>query len=906
MLSLPLQIFRSELKTNTMIKKTLLTFAVIAALLVITVVTVLIQPQLLRGVINSSAQRFAGLEVNISDIRSQLNPLRFEIDGLEISNPKWSRPQLLRLANINVALTENPFSDKPFWTLNADTLDIRLEQNEEGEFNWVSSELAAKSQTTSPEPASPTTMPTLPGDFNFNRISVNNINLLWIDKAGTEHSVYLPKISGERIDTGSGGFYLGLDYQEQHFELVSDIHLFDPISGQLGYSLALSHQDLNFSSEGKLVLTPDLSGSEFNFQLDLLNAEQLAALANTEIPALPKISFSSKLSLSPNYEFTDIVLTLNDEKIHGNVTVDADSSAIYGELKAASLYIDKLIPNLSADNTQKDPAEPAKNDQDTAEAPMNWDWLDTTQVALKLSIDTLNAAGWELQNFSSNITLQDNIRLILTAATITELANGREISDFKADISAKPLANITHAADLDLVVKLSQQGLTAAIEGKLNANGIAGTNLRIKTDAEYSKTLWKLAQLPWQEAGAISIDAVVKTETNRYFSTGNARMGDQNTEFDLQYSPASKAQVATLGGSITLQQIDLTFMSDPSAENNPAPEPTATKASNRLISKDPIELGVMQTLNADVSIALEDIDTGYAFIKKAKLQPSLQAGVLNLNDTTINLAGGDATLRVKFDSTQHQPSLVLDLKLDAEDYGKLGLEKAAGINGGKGGIRFNIDSHGNSPQLLAANMNGKLDIKITDLVAQGNALNLIGSDVLSETIDKLNPFSEKKTSTDIECIAIHFDGKNGKFISDDGIALETAQTKIIGTGNFDLGNEQLLFGVSPIARTGVGINVGAAAGLVRLGGTFSKPKIVADPSGMFTSGLSTGAAIYTGGLSLLAQGLLKRAIYAGSACDGAIDEIPTADELPEDLLKPPIPEAPSEPENSTAVPTSDA
>jgi hypothetical protein len=186
-------------------------------------------------------------------------------------------------------------------------------------------------------------------------------------------------------------------------------------------------------------------------------------------------------------------------------------------------------------------------------------------------------------------------------------------------------------------------------------------------------------------------------------------------------------------------------------------------------------------------------------------------------------------------------------------------------------------------------MNGKLDVKITDLVAEGNALNLIGSDVLSETIDKLNPFSEKKTSTEIECIAIHFDGKRGKFISDDGIALETAQTKIIGTGNVDLGKEQLLFGVSPIARTGVGINVGAAAGLVRLGGTFSKPKIVADPSGMFTSGLSTGAAI-----------------YAGSACDGAIDEIPTVEELPEELLKPRLPAPMPDPGSTAVAPTTSA
>ena len=879
-----------------MIKKTLITLGIVVTLVVITVSIVLVQPQLLRGLINSGAQRFAGLEINIGDIRSQLNPLRFEVDGLEIHNPEWPRPALLSLANISVALTENPFGDKPFWTLKAESLNIRLEQNEAGEFNWISPKLLANSKP-SPEPDASPAMPTLPGDFNFNRISINKVNLLWRDKTGTERSVYLPKVSGERVDAGNGDFYIGLDSQEQPFELKSDITLFDPNSGLLGYSLALTHQDFDFNSEGKLVLTPKLSGSEFSFNLDLRSAENLAALANTEIPDIPSIKLSSKLVLNPNYEFTDIILKLNDQDVRGAISIDANTSAVRGDLKAKSFNIDKLTPSPAAETPQQDLANIKANDKDITESPIDWSWLDTTQVALKLNVGSLNAAGWQLQGLSGDILIKDDIQLKLAATSITELANGREISNFNADISAKPLAKITDSADLAVNVNISQQGLNAAIKGKLNVNGMADTDLEVTANADHSKTLWQLAQLPWQEAGAININAALQTHVDRYIAKGNAGLGDQNTAFDLQYALATKEQLPELGGNITLKRIDLTFLNDPSTSNSATPETPAAKKGTKLISKDPIDLSAMQTLNANISIALEDINTGYAVVKSAKLKPSLQDGVLNLKNTTINFDGGDATLRLKLDTKPSQPSLTLKLSMDAEDYGKLGLEKAAGINGGKGGIRLNINSQGASPQLLAANMNGKLDIKITDLVAQGNALNLIGSDVLSETIDKLNPFSEKKTSTDIECIAIHFDGKSGKFISDDGIALETAQTKIIGTGNVDLGQEQLLFGVSPIARTGVGINVGAAAGLVRLGGTFSKPKIVADPSGMFTSGLSTGAAIYTGGLSLLAQGLLKRAIYAGSACDGAIDEIPSVDELPEELLKPQLPSAPSEPAN---------
>jgi len=885
-----------------MMKKTLIAFGLLTLIILITVATVLIQPQLLRGIISSGAQRFAGLEVEISDIRSQLNPLRLEVDGLAIRNPHWPRPALLSLANISISLNENPFGKEPFWTLNAGSLNIRLEQNEAGEFNWISPELLANSNTTSPEPDVSTGMPTLPGDFNFNHISLKDINLVWRDKAGVERSVHLPKVSGERVEAGNGDFYIGLDYQKQHFELKTDITLFDPKSGVLVYALALKHQDLDFSSEGKLVLTPNLAGSAIKLKLNLRSVENLAALANTDAPVIPKIRLASTLTINPNYEFTDIVLKLNDDEIRGALTVDAGSSAVRGKLSAKSINVDKLLP-APAPEVSSVPATNAA--EPSEEAAIDWAWLDTTQLALKLNIGKLTASGWQLQDISSDITIKENIKVILAAASITELINGHEIAQFKADVDLKPLAKITDAADLAMSLKLSMAGLETSADGKINVNGIAGTELQLQADAPQSATLWKLAQLPYQEAGAISVNANIQTQADRYSAKGSASMGEQNTELDLQFTPAAKEQLAELSGSINLKRIDLAFLSAPSTTTSPAAAPPPKKGS-KLISKDPFDLSALQAMNANVSIALEDIDTGYALIRKANLKPSLQAGVLHLKNTTINFAGGDAKLRLKLDSSENQARMDLKLSIDADDYGKLGLTKAAGINGGNGGIRLNINSQGASPHLLAANMNGKLDVKITDLVAEGNALNLIGSDVLSETIDKLNPFSEKKTSTEIECIAVHFDGKRGKFISDDGIALETAQTKIIGTGNVDLGKEQLLFGVSPIARTGVGINVGAAAGLVRLGGTFSKPKIVADPSGMFTSGLSTGAAIYTGGLSLLAQGLLKRAIYAGSACDGAIDEIPTVEELPEELLKPRLPEAMPDPGSTAVAPTTSA
>lgn len=884
-----------------MIKKFLLGLSVLVLIIVMTVCIALIQPHLLRGLIGSSAQRFAGLEVEISDIQSHLKPLRFEISGLRVNNPKWPRPELLTLADITIALTQSPFSHLAFWELSAKKLDINLEQNEAGELNWISSKLKPDVDTSIPEEIS--SGPILPGDFNFNRIAINAVTLNWKNKKGHESQVYLPEITAERIEAGNGDFYIGLDYLEQHIELNSAITLFDPQQGILGYDLSLRHQDLDIKSKGKLFLNANLAGSSMSINVDLRSASALATLANTEISVLPRTKFSSNIAITPNYELSDIVLQLDGNTIEGNISINAESSAVNASLRSAMLDIDSLLPpspakvegnSIAAKNTSS-PNPATQSNASVKEAEIDWAWLDETDVKLKLSIEKLKAVGWQLTDLNSDITLKQSIDVTVSASQISELESKRDINDFSADIRLEPLSNKTSGTDVKLSLKTKQQGITAAVTGKLNINGVAGTELQVNADAEASKAVWTLAKLPWQEAGKLSIAAAVKTSDDSYALKGSSRLGEQSTGIDLSFTPALRPEeIPTLSGSIALRKIDLAFLSPPVSAGNKTETTSPAKSSKtKMIDDDPLALDALKSINAKLQIELEGIDTGYNFIKTAKLKPTLQNGLLRLKDTTINFDGGEAKVGLILDASKTIPELDIRFSVDASDYGKLGLKKAAGIDQGKGRIRLDADSKGASPHQLAANMNGQLDIKITDLLAQGNALNLIGSDVLSETIDKLNPFSEEKTNTKIECVAVHFKGSKGKFISEDGIALETKQTKIIGTGNIDIGKEEFLLGVSPIARTGVGINVGAAASLVRLGGTFSKPKIVADPAGMFTSGLSTGAAIYTGGLSLLAQGLIKRAIYSGSACDGDIDDIPTVEELPDEILNPAVPETAS-------------
>ena len=327
-----------------MIKKFLLGLGLLLVLILLTVSIALIQPQLLRGLIGSSAQRFAGLEVEISDIQSHIKPLRFEISGLRISNPEWPRSELLSLGDITIALTESPFSHKAFWELSAQKLHVNVEQNDAGEINWISSKLKAEPEVPTPEEID--TDPLLPGDFNFNRIAISEVSLTWRNRRGDENTIYLPEVRGERIEAGNGDFYIGLDYLDQHVELNSAITLFDPQKGILGYDLSVHHQDIDIKSKGKLFLNPTLNGSTLSLDLDLRSASALSKLANTDIPKLPKTKLSTNIAVTPNYEFSDILLQLNDNKIKGKVTINSETTAINASIQSTALDIDSLLPPL--------------------------------------------------------------------------------------------------------------------------------------------------------------------------------------------------------------------------------------------------------------------------------------------------------------------------------------------------------------------------------------------------------------------------------------------------------------------------------------------------------------------------------------------------------------------------------
>ncbi|PJC68402.1 MAG: hypothetical protein CO017_09630, partial [Zetaproteobacteria bacterium CG_4_8_14_3_um_filter_59_5] len=103
--------------------------------------------------------------------------------------------------------------------------------------------------------------------------------------------------------------------------------------------------------------------------------------------------------------------------------------------------------------------------------------------------------------------------------------------------------------------------------------------------------------------------------------------------------------------------------------------------------------------------------------------------------------------------------------------------------------------------------NGRIKLSMGEGKVKSTALNMIGGDMLMTLADKLNPFSEKKDSMELQCGVVHFRIENGMMLSEKGIAFETARMNILSQGSINLLDESidLSFGTEP--RDGIGVNL---------------------------------------------------------------------------------------------------
>ena len=182
---------------------------------------------------------------------------------------------------------------------------------------------------------------------------------------------------------------------------------------------------------------------------------------------------------------------------------------------------------------------------------------------------------------------------------------------------------------------------------------------------------------------------------------------------------------------------------------------------------------------------------------------------------------------------------------------------------------LNLVSQGRSLRELANNANGHVGFILGEGVVTSTVMDLLGSDILVELLEALNPFATRQSETNLECAVIRLNLADG-IVTLKPFAVRTDRMTTVGGGSLDLETEKLSFDWITKPRRGLGISASALTNpYIKVGGTLSKPSIAVKP---LEATVQTGAAVATMGLTLVAQGLWNRITSGREVCKRAIKE----------------------------------
>jgi len=225
-----------------------------------------------------------------------------------------------------------------------------------------------------------------------------------------------------------------------------------------------------------------------------------------------------------------------------------------------------------------------------------------------------------------------------------------------------------------------------------------------------------------------------------------------------------------------------------------------------------------------------------------------------------------------------------------EDFG---LMPAAELRGGALNANIALTTQGVSAAQMAAGLNGEIALDVGEMVLANDLVELAGSDLLLEALNRLNPFRQKDPQTTVQCGVLHFDVVDGVVKSHDKLVVETGKMRIEGQATLDLASEDLDMTFTPRAKGGFGVGMGNLVKFVKLGGTLRNPEMEMDAMGLLHSGAAVGAALSTGGVSLLAEGLANRVLGDSGCAQQAVEEVLEAEAADERVQAEPSEETPA-------------
>jgi hypothetical protein len=291
-------------------------------------------------------------------------------------------------------------------------------------------------------------------------------------------------------------------------------------------------------------------------------------------------------------------------------------------------------------------------------------------------------------------------------------------------------------------------------------------------------------------------------------------------------------------------------------------EPEPEFDDGRLIPDITVPFDAMRKVNGSITTNITELHRKSLYMEDIAVQAQLRDGALNIPAMRFKARSGEMFAKAVLSPGGGQGEATLQVV--ARDFAP-GLFDANVDLAMTSNLDIDLRSTGTDLRTLAGNANGVIyldmrggRLKLGDMVAA------IYGNMLEEMLNTMNPARKKDPYTDFECLIVPLTAVDGKFTAAPSIFASTAKIRAVTQGSLDLKTEEIRVGVRTTPRQVVSVSAAELFNpYVQLVGTLAAPRLAVDEAGVLITG---GAAVATGGLSLLARGLWDRLSKAGDAC----------------------------------------
>jgi len=178
-------------------------------------------------------------------------------------------------------------------------------------------------------------------------------------------------------------------------------------------------------------------------------------------------------------------------------------------------------------------------------------------------------------------------------------------------------------------------------------------------------------------------------------------------------------------------------------------------------------------------------------------------------------------------------------------------------------------ANGQTIREMAGSTNGHFKVVFGQGKLKTLGMKIFTSDFLSQLITTINPFLKSDPYTNLECAVALATVDGGQLSGKPAVVAKTQQLLITASTNIDLKTEKLSADISTLAQQGLRISLSDLINpYIQIKGTLANPALALNKQSTVIEG---GAAIATGGISILAKNLADRMLSSKDPCGAAIE-----------------------------------